>query len=186
MNNCSSPSVLEAEPQVEDGLRRLTPCNARLYMGQHSVLHCEIDRDALYRGVFPVLMFPIRHPDRFISVCYTDEADDKEKEIGIIEDADVFPADQQELIRKSLDRQYHEQVIQRILKIRYEYGLLFFEVETQRGRESFAMPWRNDRAEEHGENGKVLLDAFDNRYVIPDVQALPTADQHRFTSYVYW
>ena len=36
------------------------------------------------------------------------------------------------------------------------------------------------------EKGKVLLDASDNRFIIPDVQALPAADRRRFSSYVYW
>ncbi len=177
--------VMEPEA-LTAGVRRLTPDNASLFAGRFSSLNCEVKGEGLYQGVFPVLMFPIRHPNHFISVCYTDLSDDKEKEIGIIGDAAKFPEEQQQLIRRSLKRQYHEQVIKRIFKIRHEFGLLFFDVETQRGQESFAMPWRSDRAEEHGEHGKVLLDAYDDRYIIPDVRALPKADQHRFTSYIYW
>ena len=176
----------EAEHLIATGVRRLKPETTRLYLATFGLLHCEVKDDTLYRGVFPVRMFPIRHPNRYIALRYTDHADDKEKEIGVIEELIEFSDEQQELIRQSLNRQYYEQVIQRVFKITHEYGLLFFEVETQRGREAFTMPWRGDRAEDYGESGKVLLDAHDNRYIISDVQALPAADQLRFTSYIYW
>ena len=45
---------------------------------------------------------------------------------------------------------------------------------------------RQDRAEDYGTNGKVLLDALGNRYLVPDVSALPSADNRLFTSYIYW
>jgi hypothetical protein len=32
----------------------------------------------------------------------------------------------------------------------------------------------------------VLLDAFDNRYIIPDVRQLPAADRLRFSAFIYW
>jgi len=169
----------------ETGVRRLTPENCKIFEGTFSLLHCAVKGDTLYRGVFAVRMFPITHPDRYISLRYTD-LDDKTKEVGIIEDLERFPPDQQTLVRASLAKQYHEQIISRIYGIKCEYGLLFFDVETQRGREEFMMPWRYDRAEDYGDRGKVLLDALDNRYIIPDVMALPAADRNRFTSYIYW
>ena len=38
----------------------------------------------------------------------------------------------------------------------------------------------NDKLEE------LLLDAVGNRYLVPDVSALPAADNRLFTSYIYW
>jgi len=54
------------------------------------------------------------------------------------------------------------------------------------GRDQFIMPWRHDRAEDYSNTGKLLLDVFDNRYVIRDLSELPPADRRRLTSYVYW
>ena len=48
------------------------------------------------------------------------------------------------------------------------------------------MPWRHDRAEDFGTGGKVLLDVNENRFIVPDVMALPAKDQRRFTNYIYW
>jgi hypothetical protein len=166
-------------------VRRLTPETARIFEGSFSLLHCSVAGHGLYRGVFCVLLFPVTDPDHYISLRYTDEKD-KVQEIGVIEDLSAFPAEQQALVRANLGRHYHEQIITRVYTIRCEFGILFFDVETQRGRERFMVPWRIDRAEDYGTHGKVLLDALDNRYIIPDVGKLPPADHRRFTSYIYW
>ncbi|MBN2450211.1 MAG: DUF1854 domain-containing protein [Lentisphaeria bacterium] len=170
---------------AKTGVRRLTPEITTVFEGTFSLLHVGVKGDTLYRGAFAARMFPVRHPDRFISLHYTDAAD-KEQEIGLIEDLAAFPEEQQALVRQSLGRNYHEKVIQRVYSVRCDFGLLFFDVETQFGREDFVMPWRYDRAEEYGEKGKVLLDSFDNRFVIPNVEALPGPDQQRFTGFIYW
>jgi hypothetical protein len=167
------------------GVRRLTPAITTLFEGTFSLLHCAVKGDTLYRGVFAVRLFPIRHPDRFVSLHDTD-AEDKDREIGVIEDLSAFPAPQQALVRRSLAMQYHEQFVSRVHEVRLEFGLLSFTVETQRGRESFVMPWRGDRAEDYGEQGKVLLDALDNRFIIPNVEELPPNDRRRFRAYIYW
>jgi len=173
-------SILDA-----GAIRWLTPETTSVFEGTFNLIHCTVKGDTLYRGVFAVRMFPVRYPDRFISLRYTDP-DEKDREIGVIEDLKTFPKEQQALLAMSLARHYSEQVIGRIHGVRCRYGLLFFEVETQRGREKFVMPWRGDRTEDYGENGKVLLDAFDNRYIIPNVGALPQTDQRRLTVYIYW
>lgn len=170
---------------VATGVKRLHPGNTTIFEGTFSLLHCQVKGDTLYRGVFAVLLFPISHPDCFVSLRHTDAAD-KEQEIGVIERLADFPVEQQRLIKDNLIKQYYEQVIRRIHEVECRFGLLFFRVETQRGMEEFVMPWRHDRAEDYGANGKVLLDSLDNRYLIPDVSALPASDRRLFLGYIYW
>jgi hypothetical protein len=168
------------------GIRWLTPENTAIFEGSFSLLHCQVKGDTLYRGVFAVLLFPVSHPDRLVSLRYVDTAD-KEREIGVMDDLSRFPVAAQALVRDSLRKHYYELVITRVYAIRHEFGLLFFEVETQStGRCEFVMPWRGDRTEDYGHSGKVLLDALDNRYLIPDVTALPANDQRVFTRFIYW
>jgi len=167
------------------GVRRLEPATTKIFEGAFSLLHCHVTGEPTYRGVFAVLMFPIRFPNRYISLWYTDDRD-KIREIGVIADLAAFPAETQTLVRRTLMKHYHEQTITRIHEVRLEYGLLFFRVETTTGPAEFMMPWRHDRAEDFGANGKVLLDVSDNRFIIPDVLALPPSDKQRLTSYIYW
>lgn len=171
---------------VKTGFRRLTPARTKIFRGAFGLLHCQVTDDPIpYRGVWAVLMFPVSHRDAYVSLRHTD-ASDKEQEIGIIEQLADFPPAVQELIRATLVKQYHQLEITRVLDITCNYGLLFFHVETTHGPCAFMMPWRQDRAEDCGHHGKILLDSLDNRYIIPDVQALPPADRRKFLSFIYW
>ena len=179
------PDIYDDTRLIGIGVRVLTPETTTIFEGTFSLMHCAVKDDTLYRGVFAVLMFPIRTPDRFVSLRYTD-LKDKEREIGVIADLSVFPEAAQKLIKANLLKHYYEQIIQRVYGVENKWGLLFFDVETQLGRREFIMPWRGDRAEDFGPNGKVLLDAYDNRYLIPDLSQLPPADRRAFTSFIYW
>jgi len=166
------------------GARRLDPRTIRLWVGDHGALHCAVD-DQQYAGVFAVRLSPIRHPDQFVSLCHTDDQD-RVKEIGVIEDPSKLGSDPLRLLNESLGRHYHEQVVERIHRVRLDHGLLFIDATTGRGREEFVLPWRHDRAEEYDEHGKVLLDALDNRFVIPDLRSLPEKDRMELTRFIYW
>ena len=48
------------------------------------------------------------------------------------------------------------------------------------------MPWRHDRAEEYGTQGRVLLDSLNNRYLIPDLDALTPKEKQLLVSFIYW
>jgi hypothetical protein len=180
-----TPATDQPTPPDSLKVRWLAPEKTSIFEGTYALLHCAVKGEGLYRGVFAVLMFPISHPDEFVSLRFTDR-EDRICEIGVIRSLNEFPPQAQELIRESLNRQYHEQTITKIHRVKCKYSLLFFEVETRRGREEFIMPWRYDRAEDYSARGKLLLDVFDNRYVVPDVAALPSVERRRFLSYVYW
>jgi len=180
-------AIYQDELLAQTGVHRLTPDKTKIFEGTFSLLHCAVAGDNLYRGVFAVLMFPIRHPEQFISLRYTD-LEDKEREIGIIENLSDFSMEAQKLIRASLMKHYYEQVISRVIRIENKFGLLFFKVELADGNveHEFMMRWSYNSAEEFGEKGKVLIDAHENRYIIPDVSRLPATDRREFTSYIYW
>jgi hypothetical protein len=166
------------------GVRRLVPESSTIWQGEHNLLHCDVDGER-YDGVFAVRLFPIRHPEQFISLCHTDETD-RVREVGVIHDLADFSEDTQALVRRTLAKHYHEQRVERIFRVRLEHGLLFVDAKTDRGREEFIVPWRHDRAEDYDESGKVLLDALDNRYVIQDMRKLPERDRMELTRFIYW
>ena len=63
---------------------------------------------------------------------------------------------------------------------------LEFDAETDSGRSQFVMRWTQSQGVEFGDNGKLLIDTEDNRYVVHDVDELPKKDRERFLHYVYW
>lgn len=168
------------------GARYLKPENTVIFRGRLGSIHCVVGDTEAFANVYCLLCFPITHPDKYIAVCHTDD-DNKEQDIGIIESLDEFPEEVRELVRGSLKRQYFAQVVTRILSVKWEYGLLFFEVMVEGGRPvEFAMRWQQDKAIDYGHGGKVLLDVLDNRFIIPRVADLASADQDRLMRFIYW
>ena len=167
------------------GARYLTPEDTRLFRGPQGSIHCALNDTEAFANVYCKLCMPVRYPTRFISVWHTTD-DNKERHIGIIEQLDGFDEQTRTLIRGSLAQQYFERHISRIFDVTWQFGLLSFDVETEGERTSFMMRWQHDRALEHGDDGKVLLDVYENRYVIASMRALPAGDRDRLMRYIYW
>jgi ATP-binding cassette, subfamily B, bacterial len=174
-----------ASPACSTQVRRLAPNSTQLRRGPHESLECEITGEGLYRGVRAVMLFPISQPDHWISLCHTDDSD-KEKEIGIIETLSDHSSADQQLIRDSLCKHYYVNTIIGIKSIKQKFGQLFFMVDTSLGMKEFVTPWRSDRAEDYGANGKVILDALNNRYLIPDMETLSPRERRLVSTYIYW
>lgn len=176
-------------PHTERGMvdfapRWLTPEETRLQLGERSTLQAAVGED-LYDGLFAVRALPATSPNQFISLRYADD-DGQEHEVGMIGDLADWPAYHRSLLEQALARRYFVRVITAIDGIESKYGLLTFQVQTNRGPLCFTMRHSHSQAQEYGENGKLLLDVDDNRYLIPDVDALPRRQHLLFRRYVYW
>ena len=137
------------------------------------------------RGAFVVCTFPASHPEQYLSVRAWDEKGD-ETEIGLIRSMEDWPEDVQSIVRASLNRRYLLRRIERIHRMDLAHGFLEFDVQTNRGPEQFTMRWSQSQAQDFGEQGKLICDTEDNRYVIPDVDQLPKPDRQKFRQHVYW
>jgi ABC-type multidrug transport system ATPase subunit len=138
-----------------------------------------------HRGVFAVNLFPATNPDDYISLRVWTR-DGTEQEIGILRTLDEWPAEAQALVRSALARRYWLQTITGVDQIKLELGHLNFEVRTDHGPRHFTMRWSQSQVQDFGERGKVLLDLDDNRFLVPDVEALPPRERDLFQRYVYW
>jgi ABC-type multidrug transport system ATPase subunit len=137
------------------------------------------------RGVFAVNLFPATNPRDYISLRVWTR-DGAEQEIGILRHLDQWPAEAQSLVQAALDRRYWLQTIIGVDEIKLELGHLNLTVRTDHGPRRFTMRWSQSQVQDFGERGKVLLDLDDNRYLIPDVEALPPRERDLFQRYVYW
>ena len=166
-------------------VRCLTPEMCRVHLGTHGALHVTVQGERIYGGVYAAYAFPVAHPDGYIALIHSG-GDSDEVEIGLIRDLGDFPDEQAELIRGALQRRYFIHTITRIFDIHMEHGLVYMDVETDKGRVSFQMTWSTNRAIDYGRNGKVLIDLDENRYLIPNIKELSNQEQARFRRYIYW
>ena len=139
----------------------------------------------IYRGVFAVNLFPATNPHDYISLRIWDR-EGHEQEIGILRRIDDWPMEAQIMVRAALERRYWLQTVTGVDAIKMEMGHLTLDVRTLYGPRKFTMRWSQAQVQDFGESGKVLLDLDDNRFLVPDVEALPPKEQELFLRYVYW
>lgn len=165
--------------------RYLTPEIARIHLGSRNALHVTVVNDRIYGGVYAAYIFAVRHPKRYVSLRYKN-AKGEETEVGIIRDLAEWPDTDRALVEEALHRHYFIHTITRINHIGWKYGFIAFDVETDKGPAQFLMRWQHDRAHDYGRTGKILLDVDENRYLIPNLQALSDRERDEFLRYVYW
>ncbi|MEZ6125597.1 MAG: DUF1854 domain-containing protein [Planctomycetaceae bacterium] len=187
----------ESPPKVRHAgtIDWLTPDNCRMTsgsLGELFVHRIDADTDlptdsttASNSQGFVVYTFPATRPDEFLSVRTWDENGD-ETEVGMIRSLTDWPEDVQALIRASLDRRYMLRKIQAIHRMKLAFGYLDCDVTTHRGREQFTMRWSQSHAIDFGDDGKLICDTEDNRYVVADIDALPERDRILFRQHIYW
>jgi ATP-binding cassette subfamily B protein len=163
----------------------MTPANSSIRAARRGALEVELDDGRIFRGVFAVNLFPATNPNEYISLRVW-KRDGAEQEIGIIRKLDEWPAEAQALVRGALARRYYLQTVTGIDSIRLELGQLLICARTNHGPRRFMMRWSQSQVQDFGERGKVLLDLDDNRFLVPDVEALPPRERELFQRYVYW
>jgi hypothetical protein len=175
-------SALERADRTQ--IRFLTPENCRIHLGNLGALHVTVKGEGIYGGIYTAYAFPVAYPSKYISIVQTDE--DQDTEVGVIRDLAEFPESDAALVRQALNRRYFIHNITRLKSIEMQYNMLFLEVCTDKGDLSFFMRWAQDRAVDFGQNGKVLIDVDDNRYLIPDLDAMPPRERIDFQRFIYW
>jgi hypothetical protein len=167
-------------------IKYLTPENIKILKVEFNTINLLlIEEGILYKSVFVVSCFPITNPYNFISVFYQKETGEIE-EIGIIKDISIFPEEEKKLIIETLNKHYFYYEITKINDIKWKFGFLLFKVETDKGEKEFYLKWERSRAIDIGKKGKLLIDIFEDRYIIPDVQKLTPMERNMFTKFIYW
>jgi hypothetical protein len=180
-SNGARPSAPNAD---RTQIHFLTPQNCRIHLGNLGALHVTMIGEGIYGGIYTAYAFPVAYPNGYISIVQT--AGDQDTELGVIRDLLEFPESDAALVRQALNRRYFIHTVIRLKSISMQYNMLFLEVSTDKGELSFFMRWAQDRAVDFGQNGKVLIDVDDNRYLIPDLDQMATHERVEFQRYIYW
>jgi ABC-type transport system involved in Fe-S cluster assembly fused permease/ATPase subunit len=178
-------AVKQDESEASFLPRWLIQDSCTIASGRRGELEVRLPAGQIFRGVFAVNLFPATNPNDYISLRVWNR-DGSEQEVGILRQLDDWPQEAQSLVREALSRRYYLQTITGIDQIRLEMGHLSIAARTDHGPRRFTMRWSQSHVQDFGERGKVLLDLDDNRYLVPDVEALPLRERDLFQRYVYW
>lgn len=137
--------------------------------------------DKEYARVGVYLTFPLTNPEEFISIR---EADEKAKEIGMIEKLSILPREQQEMIREQVRLRYFMPVITKVLDIKDEYGHAYWHVLTDFGACRFTTQMSGDAVISLSDSRLLVTDIDGNRYEIPDFYQLSVMERKKLDLFI--
>jgi hypothetical protein len=166
--------MAETERQSNEGARPesvqvLDPAQTRLRLNEQGQLELRVPDGEVRTGVRVVPAFPISRPNRYVYLL-----DSEGKEIGILMEPRRLDRESRELLLEQADQVYFMPRILRIDRVEEKQGLGIarWDVETDRGWNSFEMVSRSESVWYVGRNRVVIRDADGNRYLIEDLTAL--------------
>jgi ATP-binding cassette, subfamily B, bacterial len=184
-DDSDTPQVIEEPTSTAEMIRWLEPVATQFKSGEHDRLEVWLDGERIGSSAFIVRTFPASHPTEFLSVRGWNQSGD-EVELGMIRKLDVWPSNDVEMVKNALKRRYLLRKITRVYEAKLKLGYLDLTIETEWGQEVITLRWTQSQAIDFGDNGKLIIDTKENRYIVEDIEDLPTADRERFLQYVYW
>jgi hypothetical protein len=160
-----------AELLAAGGLRVLDPARLRCRR-RGAALEIRIEGEGDWGETRAVRAFPLTDERRFLSL-----RDAEDREIGIVADPAALPPADREALETAAAQRYLVPVVRRILKADQRFGMVEWDVETDRGRCRFATRDLRERALRPDPWRIVLVDVDENRYEVRDIRALSPACQ---------
>lgn len=134
-----------------------------------------------YPRVGVYLTFPLTEPEQFISIR---EADEKAKEIGLIQKLSDLNQDQQEMIREQIKLRYFMPTITKVIDVKDEYGYAYWNVLTSFGACRFTTRMSGDAVIFLGDSRLMVTDIDGNRYEIPDFYQLSVSERKKLDLFI--
>ncbi|MGC8862313.1 MAG: DUF1854 domain-containing protein [Armatimonadota bacterium] len=132
-----------------------------------------VANDRSYLKVRPVRAFPLTELNEFISLIDAISG----REIGTLRSIrDLDPATRQ-LVQAELRKRYFIPKITRIIEAKKEFGTIYWDVETDRGRRKFMMRNIRDSIHEIEPGRYLVIDIDGNRFEIPQIADLDSRSQ---------
>jgi len=154
-------------------LETVAPAEIHLRFEPAGVLRMTIgDR----RSIVKVALYqasPLRRPGRHLS--FLDGAGD---EVAMVDQVDELPEASREIAREALRRRYLTARIARITGIRQEFGVTYWDVETDRGPRDFVVQSLSEACQWLGDHHLLFIDVDGNRFEIADRTALDPESRH--------
>ncbi len=162
-------NVVKQEEQLVGDLletRFLTPKGAVFSQTEGGFLSLTVDGTD-YGRVKVIRAFPFTDPQRYLSVR---QADNEEREIGMIEDLAFFDPDTVGWITSQLAMRYFVPKILKVREIKEEYGYSYWWVETDKGTCRFTCD--QNGVTKLSDTRLLISDIDGNRFELADTSVL--------------
>ena len=137
-----------------------------------ATLRMELINDRTWIKVAVLRAFPLSCPNDHFSV-----RDGGGAEIGILRTLDGLDEASRRLVEMELERRYMMSIIRRVGSVTERFGTVDWEVETNRGACRFTTRDLREGVLRFGPSHFLLTDVENNRFEIPDLDALDARSQ---------
>ncbi len=171
----------DADCDDPDELRWLDPETVAIEDDEHGTLRVTSD-ETCHEHVYAVLAFPTLYERKYISLRVR-ATSGPERELGMIDSLDRWPAAQRKSIERSLSRRYLLRTVRSIRQIRTSASALHLTLQTEAGVATLKLERPGEGSQPYGRGGLLLIDPAGNCYVIPDRSALPKRQKRLLALY---
>jgi len=161
-------------------LRYLTKENARFERTPGGFVKLTY-KDETYDRISVYRTFPVTMPEEFISIR---EANEKAREIGVIEKLSALDPEQAKMLKEQLDLRYFTPEITKIFDIKTEYGYGYFHVMTTYGECRFTIHNGGSSVTSLTDTRVVINDLDGNRFEVPDIMKLTVAERKKLDLFI--
>lgn len=156
----------------EGELEYLNP-DKLVFSKRGDALMLTIEGDRSYLKVRAVRAFPLSEMDEFIG--FLDSINGRE--IGMLLNLRDLDSTARQMVQQEIDKRYFVPKIHKIVQAKKEFGAVYWEIDTDRGRRHFILRGIRDSIHEI-EPGRFLINDVDgNRFEVPNIADLDTRSQ---------
>ena len=138
-------------------------------------------KDKTYDRVGVYRTFPVTQPEEFISIR---EANEKAREIGVIEKLSDLDPEQAKMLKEQLDLRYFTPEITKVFDIKTEYGYGYFHVMTTYGECRFTIHNGGSSVVSLTDTRIIITDLDGNRFEVPDIMKLTVAERKKLDLFI--
>ena len=149
-------------------MRLLDAGRVRMFRAEDGTPRVELEGDRSYLEFRAARLFPITRRLEYISIC-----DGGGDEIGVLRRLRDLPKGMRRIVLEELRRRYFTPEITHVHSLKDEFGILYWDVETTRGRREFVVREVRESVREFGDGRMVITDVDGNCFEIPDIGTLP-------------
>lgn len=176
----STPESSAADPgdrQIPPAEKITDPTTLRLFYDPPGTLRLTVAESYSYPWVKLFLAAPLSRPGRHLSL-----QSGKGEEIVMIERLEDLTPDSRRAAEEEIRRRYLTARVRAITGIRTEFGITYWNVETDKGRRDFVVQSLSESCVWLSDAHILLIDVDGNRFEIADRHALDASSQERLAS----
>lgn len=164
----------EFQEQEDFAQRFLNASEMTFTRSQVGTARLEIRNEVCHLRVIVRRLMPLSHPEQYISL-----AADEDTEIGILVNPSELTPENLKILNEELDKRYFTPIIQKIYRVKEQFGIHEWEVQTERGRVTFLVRGLNQNIKQVPPARLFVTDVRGNRYDIPDYRELDAQSFHQ-------